>query len=221
MIKHNVIQGTDEWLKLRAGIPTASELDALITPLWKLRTGEGVDTYLCKKLAERWLQSPLIHLGSVSMEQGAIREKEAIPYYEFTRDVSIERVGFITIDDGSYGCSPDGMFEDGTGIEIKCPEPHTHCKYLNAGELPKDYAAQVHGSMAATGASSWKFMSYCRNFPEFVIDVKRDDVLCTSILKAVGDFNFALNEAYAKLVKRNGGEPDRSSFVTQQAALQI
>lgn len=206
MIKHDVQQGTAEWLKIRAGIPTASEFDNLITPLWKARTGEGVETYLAKKLAERWLGHPL-HTGfdGGAMEQGKIREEEAIPFFEFSQGVTVERVGFITTDDGRAGCSPDGMLDDGGGIEVKCPQPHTHVKYLLAWELPKEYAAQVHGSMWVTGAPYWRFMSYCRGFPTLLLTIPRHEQICKAIGEAVEIFGMKLDIGYTRMLTMNGG----------------
>ncbi len=210
MIKHAVEQGSDEWLRLRAGIPTASEFGALVTPLWKAREGDGVGTYLTKKLAERWLGSPLMTFSGGSMEQGSIREAEAKPFYEFTTGDLIESVGFVTTDDGRIGCSPDGLLNGG-GIEIKCPEPHTHVRYLIDGELPKEYAPQVYGSMLVTGAPRWKFMSYSRNFPPLVLTIERDEKIICAIRGAVEAFNEILDRAWAKLVEINGGdEPVRT-----------
>ena len=108
---HEAAQGTQAWLEARAGIPTASEFDALITPLWKIRTGEGVTSYIARKLAEKW-GGPLPSFGgsgqiSWAMEQGQILETEVIPWYEYETGEQIQRVGFITTDDEKAGCSPD------------------------------------------------------------------------------------------------------------------
>ena len=51
----DVVQGSEAWLRARAGIPTASEFGNLVTPLWKIRSGDMVDGYLSRKLAERWI----------------------------------------------------------------------------------------------------------------------------------------------------------------------
>lgn len=203
-IRHEVEQGSAEWFKVRAGIPTASELDSLISPLWKQRTGEGVATYMHRKLAERWLGQPLASGGAWAMEQGSILEDEAIPYYEMMHGCEIERVGFITTADGRFGCSPDGLIGD-IGIEIKCPQPHTHVGYLTDGVLPKEYAAQVHGGMYATGAASWKFLSYCRSFPKLELTIKRDEEIIDAIHDAVTAFNRRMDEALETLIRLNGG----------------
>ena len=57
---HPVTQGSEAWLKLRLGHPTASEFHNLITPLWKVKDGEGPKTYLAEKLAEHLTGRPLL-----------------------------------------------------------------------------------------------------------------------------------------------------------------
>ena len=42
-------QNTPEWQAARCGIPTASEIDSLVTPLGKLRSGEVGITTCCPK----------------------------------------------------------------------------------------------------------------------------------------------------------------------------
>jgi hypothetical protein len=212
----NADQGSMEWLEARMGVPTASELDALVSPLWKVRESAGVDSYVAFKLAEKFRGYPIQTFQSGMMEQGEIREKEALPSYEFNYDCKIKRVGFILTDDGMAGCSPDGMFSDGTGIEVKCPEPQKHVLYLLGGECPKEYRHQVQGSMYVTGAATWKFFSYCRGFPDFVITVARDEKTMESIAEAIGLFHEKFDAGWVKLVAANGGRvPERPKPVEQ------
>jgi len=186
---HNCTQGNGEWLALRAGRVTASEFGQVVTDKFELRTGDTFRTYLHKKLAEKVLGHPLQTFQSGDMEQGEIREDEALPWFEFTFNCDVRRVGFIETDDGRAGCSPDGLLNDG-GLEIKCPQPHTHVGYLLRNELPATYRAQVHFSMFVTGAPWWKFVSYCRKFPPLLLTVRRDE----KIQQAIG---VALKEFYA------------------------
>lgn len=188
MIIHDCKQGSTEWLAKRAGIVTASEFDALVTPTFKARTGKGPETYLYLKLAEKCMGIPQQFGGSAPMEQGNILENEAIPFYSFHHNVEIKRVGFVTTDDGRYGCSPDGLIGDDGGIEIKCPLPGLHLKYLVKGEVPEDYIAQVHFSMFVTGRPWWIFNSYNRQFPPLVLRVDRDEKIQTAIREAADAF---------------------------------
>lgn len=205
MMEHPVTQGSDVWLKLRAGIPTASEFDNLITPEWKARTGQTPQSYLARKLAEAFLGGPLFSAGgSFAMEQGTILEDEARPFYEFTYGVKVRRIGFVTTDDMRVGCSPDGLIGDDSGIEIKCPEPQTHVRYLLDGGLPKDYAAQVHGAMYVTGRPRWVFMSYCRRMPPFVVTVERNQEIQQAIDFALSSFLGQFDAAFTRLCEMGG-----------------
>jgi YqaJ-like viral recombinase domain len=206
---HPAEQGSVEWGMARAGIPTASEFDNLITPKWEVKKGKGPYTYMTKKLAERWRGTPLLSFRSLSMEFGNILEDEAVPWYELQHNVEIQRVGLVTTDDGKIGCSPDGLLGDDGGIEIKCPEPHTHVDYLLNGELPDDYSAQVHGAMLVTGRPVWTFMSYCRGFPTFILEVQRDDKIQEALQEALDAFVERLDDAWEMLVNLNGGPPRR------------
>src|SRR5580693_1153909 len=173
--EHPVTQGSEAWHTLRFGRPTASELDNLLTPEWKIRTGQMRQSYLCAKVAERLLGKSLDQGGSWAMEQGQLLETEAVPYYEFVTDTKVRRVGFVTTDDMRVGCSPDGLIGEDGGLEAKCPRPETHIGYLLGQTVPKDYLAQIHGSMYVTGRRWWLFFSYCRRLPPLILRAERDE----------------------------------------------
>lgn len=197
-------QNSLQWLQARSGIPTASEFDCLVTPEFKVRTGDMPKSFLARKIAESWQGYPLPGFQVLDMELGKVLEDEAIPFYELEFSEKVDRVGFVTTDDGKVGCSPDGLIADG-GIEIKCPRADTHVGYLLKGELPKDYAAQVHGSMYVTGAPWWKFMSYRRGFPPLVLTVFRDEKIQAAIKTALDDFLACFESAMKRIEEMNGG----------------
>lgn len=196
---HDVSQRTLDWARLHIGIPTASGLDNLITPLWEIRKGEMPKSYLYLKLAEAWRGEPVIDLSTFSIEQGEIVETEARPFFELETGRKVREVGFITTDYGQVGCSPDGLIGTDNGLEIKCPSAQVHVKYLVGGELPKEYAAQVHGSMFVTGFPRWTFLSYRRNFPPLIIEVQRDEAIIAKIGEAVNQFTENFKSAKVKL----------------------
>lgn len=208
---HPAQQGSLQWLEARAAIPTASEFDNLISPTWELRKGQMPQSYLNRKLAEWWLGGPLADLGSFATEMGSILEDEAKPWYELEFGERIDSVGLCTTDDGKIGASPDGLIGEDCGIECKCPEPQTHVGYLLAGVVPKDYLAQVHGSMLVTGRPRWKFLSYRRRFPALVVDVPRDDEIQAAIRDALDLFLQKFEHGQQRLIELNGGEPPRRS----------
>lgn len=202
-------QGSVEWMQARAGIPTASEFDNLISPTGEIRKGQMPQSYLAKKLAEWWLGGPLPCFNSFDMEQGSILENEAVPWYELEYSQKVDRVGLITTDDGLIGCSPDGLLGDDGGIEIKCPQPETHVKYLIGGVLPPEYVAQVHGAMFVTGRPWWRFLSYRRHFPAFMLHVERDEEIQDALAEALAQWLAKFEAAKERMIAINGGEPPR------------
>ena len=206
---HDVVQGTEKWLAVRAGIPTASELGSLITDGGELRKWdtEMPNTYLARKLAERWTGYPLQSFGGGVMEQGAILEEEAIPWYCAEYRVDLQRVGFLTTDDGSFGSSPDAI-DDERGYEIKCPQPTNHVKWLLAGGCPAEHVLQCQGGMYVMECDEWRFVSYCRGVPlPLVVTVEQDAKIQDVIDDAMDHFRNHMEEAWAVLLDKNGGPP--------------
>lgn len=192
-------QGTTEWQMARLGLPTASEFDRLVTPLWKIKDGDGPQTHVLEKVAERVMGYAPESVNTFSMGQGSLLEHEAIPLLEGVYDLKVDKVGFCTTDDGRIGCSPDGLIGDEGGIEVKAPEAHTHLKYLLGGVVPKDYVAQVQGCLYVTGRKWWKFMSYNRHFPPLVVHVEPDPAAQSAIKVALERFLREYDAAYEKL----------------------
>ena len=209
-ITEGIEQGSLEWYLLRAGRVTASEMERLVTPLGKVKTGDGPKTYLMEKLAERWLQGPLPAVQGVwDLEQGHFLEEYARPAFTLETGLVTRRAAFVADDSGNVGCSPDGLIGDNSGVEIKCPHIEKHIRYLLDGVLPSDYVLQVQGSMYVTGYDHWYFCSFRRNLPVFVLKVERDEKIQESLTEAIGDFSVLLDDAWKALCEKNGGPPPK------------
>lgn len=193
---HTCEQRGLEWVLLRIGKPTASDFDKLMTPEFAARDGKMPRTYLYEKVAEAILKHALPSGGSWATEQGEILEGEARAWYEMHTGDEIRQVGFIESEDGKSGCSPDGLCEaKGYGLELKCCFPQTHVRHLMEGVLPKEYAAQVHGSLFVSSLKEWRFLSYSRGLPPFLLTVKRDESIMRKIGDVLDDFHDSLTEA--------------------------
>lgn len=198
-IHNEVQQGSNEWLALHIGKPTASEFHNLVDTKFEQRNGAMPHTYLCKKVAEAYRGQPLPGFGSWATEQGQILEEEARAFYDIEYGERVEQVGFVEDDLGRFGCSPDGLIGDDGGIEIKCPETHTHVSYLLKGTLPNDYSAQVHFSIFVTGRKWWKFFSYRRKFPPLLLTIQRDEEIMAKIQKSMDTFQEKFTTSLTKI----------------------
>ena len=190
---HELEQGSDEWFALRKGRLTASQYDKVFNQKTKMLNRATAMKHVDGMLAELYYKEDDL-MGfkpNWAMERGTRLEEVARLDFELRTGVDIREVGFVTNDSfGEHiGCSPDGLVVgDNGGIEIKCPLPATHIKYHREGVLPREYRAQVHGSMAVCNADYWWFTSYCPNIKDFTIQVMRDEYTA-SLAQALRDFN--------------------------------
>jgi len=171
MIVHNVQQGEDEWMRIRAGLPTASCFDKIVTMAGKPSAQR--QKYLYQLAGERITGTKEPTYQNQWMSRGIELEAEARSAYEFLYDAEVETVGICTTDDGRWGASPDGL-EPERGIEIKCPSMAVHVEYLLGKKLPSQYFQQVHGQMAVCEKNAWRFISYYPGMPMLVVDVEPD-----------------------------------------------
>lgn len=145
MIIHDVVQGEEAWFALRAGKPTASEASKLVTSTGK-ESKQTVD-YAYQLAGELYAGKPLDRWeGNAATDRGKELEGTAMVTYELNNCIYVERVGFCTVEDGSYGCSPDGITEEGL-VEVKCLSAKNHVKnmvyYNKHKKLASDYIPQV------------------------------------------------------------------------------
>lgn len=199
MIFHEVVQNTDGWHKARMAIPTASEIDKIITPS-TMKLSKQAEGYANKIAAERILGKPIIKFGGNHYtERGHELEPEALKLYEMNFGVDCEHGGFITNDNCTMGCSPDALIGKKKGVELKCPEADTHVGYLCGGVMPCEYKCQVQGSLFTSGFEEWDFMSYYPELPPFIITVKPDLEFHEKLAAALIDFEKLVQQKIAKI----------------------
>ncbi len=164
MIIHEMTQRSEEWYAVRLGKITATSFPTMANAKSKATLDN-----LCYKTAAEILTGVSCESDytNTSMENGVTLEDQAVCAYENEKFMHVREVGFVELDE-FIGGSPDGLVDDDGGIELKCPEPHTHLKYLSAdGKAWKNYKWQVQGALWITGRDWWDFTSYC---PLFLAD---------------------------------------------------
>lgn len=184
---HNCEQGSEEWFRVRAGMPTASEF---ATVMAKGRSGAESKTrrtYMLKLAGEILTGEPMEHYSNAHMERGKEMEAEARELYAFMHDVDPELVGFIS--NGPKGCSPDCLIGANGAAEIKTKLPHLQLDVLLRGELPPEHRAQCQGILWVAEREWIDFISYWPKLPLFVTRVHRDEAFIAEIASAVDQFN--------------------------------
>lgn len=202
MIVHNVVQGSEEWRRLRMGVPTASEFSRILTPGGK--PSASSEAYLCELLGELLMARPMEAPSFPWMQRGHDLEADAALWYELQSDVETQIVGFCTTDDGRIGASPDRLVGDDGLLEIKCPSPETHVRYLLFPDKGVDaaYKVQVLGQLYVTERAWCDVVSYHPELPSVIVRVERDEEYIAKLAGALREFVDRLAEAKAVLQKR-------------------
>ncbi len=187
----DVVQGSDDWFKLRKGKPTASRFDQILTPTKGEPSAKGQRTLIAELIGERLATIPpegIEHYTNRAMRWGVACEEEGRRWYSLHTDADVFNGGFCMDNEDKFGCSPDSLLgisgENEHGemvlvkpvgcLELKCPQPHTMTKYLLDGKLPNAYRWQCHGHMIVTGTDWVDFCAYCPGFPkQLLIRVER------------------------------------------------
>lgn len=181
----DVEQGSQAWLDARVGVLTASVMDQVITPK-TMKTSASMGKLVNRMLAEVTLGRSLDDASSLFIERGTQLEDEARRWYEFKRDVEVERVGLCLRDDGLLGFSPDGLVGEDGGVEIKCPTAAVHMGYLLDGL--DQYYHQIMASLWISQRQWWDFVSYCPGLPPVLVRFHPDLKFFKAMEEATAQF---------------------------------
>ncbi len=201
-----IIQGSPEWLALRAGKFTGSRFVALTArnkkdPSKKLK---AFDDAVWDAVVERMTGVPQEGIDSYSLKWGKDAEPFARESYELETGNRVTEVSFIQHPIFSFaGCSPDGLIGEDGGLELKCPKDSAvHLDRFLLG-VPEEYIPQIQGCMWVTGRQWWDFASFDPRMPEshqlLVIRVARDEEFIKHLEASVLEAEVQVNVLLEKL----------------------
>jgi hypothetical protein len=200
-IFQNVAQYSDAYDRLKLGILTSSNFHKIITSQGK--ASRQWREYACVLIAERILQRKIEFYNSPAMERGLIVESEAADWYEFDQDVTVQRVGFITDDDHTVGCSPDRLVGEHGLLEIKAPLPHTQIEYWISGEVSERFRPQLQGQLYVSQRSWVDIVSWHDVLPKVVMRVEPEKNFITALDRELQIFNFFIERVMEKIRATN------------------
>lgn len=192
-------QHSQEWWQARCGSVTASRIGDLMARN-QPRKGKTVgdwsarrNNYLAEKVAERITGKNRDRKKVASLDHRLDLEPDARAAYEFYYDMELEQVGFIEHPRiPNAGASPDSLVGSKGGLEIKCPDAHTHIEIWTADTVDVDYLYQCQFGMACTDRIWWDFVSFNPDFPEelklYRKRIDRNEQLIADIETNVIDF---------------------------------
>ena len=198
MITENIAQGSIEWLKARAGIPTSSNFDKIITTAGK--PSKQREKYLFTLVAEKITGVKEETYQNSIMRRGVELEDEARNMYSLITGNEVEQVGICYSDEKKlWASSPDGLIGEDGLVEIKVPLAYTHIGYLFANELPSDYVQQLQGQLLVTGRKWVDFFSYYPGLKPLIIRVKPDEKFLKALRIELEVFVKELDEVTKKI----------------------
>ena len=194
---HEVAQYSEEYDRLKLGIPTSSNFHKIITPEGK--PSKQWRVYACVLIAERILHQRIESYNSPAMERGLIVESEAADWYEFDHDVTVRRIGFITDDGRRMGCSPDRLVgEDGVGIGNHFFLPQTQVEYWLSGEVSQRFRPQLQGQLYISHRSWVDILCWHDVLPKLVVRVEPDLKFIEAPDRELRIFNYFIERVMEK-----------------------
>jgi len=173
LIYHNIPQGTDEWLQLKAGRFSGTNAAALLVN-GRSASGMGAElqSLIYAKAAE-YVEGPdLDTYKSPAMIRGNELEPVARQRYEDEYFTQVSEVGFISLGD-YFGVSPDGLVGEDGAIEIKCPGGAKYIRFVDTGEIPKAHYAQMQWLLYITGRMWCDYVVFHPDFTPLDLSVKQ------------------------------------------------
>jgi hypothetical protein len=205
MIKYHadITQGSDEWLALRCGLLTASEMNLIVTPTLKAASNDKERAHLYELLGQRITGYVEPRYISDSMLRGQEDEIEARLEYQKAYG-KVTEVGFVTNDKWGFtiGYSPDGLV--GTDGLLECKSRNqklqirTLVDYVSADTIDPDFMLQCQTGLLVTERKWIDLVSYCGGLPMATVRVFPDEKYQTAIIEAATAFESRLNSAYEK-----------------------
>lgn len=157
-------QGTEEWLRARLGVITASRAHDLL-PNARTKTfqyKEARKSYMYELIGEV-CTGYSEELNARALQWGKDNEDAAIAAYEFATGHEVEKIGLVYKDESKRcGASADFKIKGKNhGGENKCPiTPKVHIDFVLGGEIKPEYISQVQFGLWVTGWDAWDFTSY-------------------------------------------------------------
>ena len=205
---NDIEQGGEEWLAVRRGILTASEMRLIMTPTMRPASNDKERAHLFELLGQRITGYTEPHYISDDMLRGHEDEIEArIRYAEHFAPVTA--CGFVTNDDHGVviGYSPDGLVGDDGLIECKSRRQKYQIETILADEVPAEYLLQCQTGLLVTGRKWLDFISYCGGLPMFVKRVWPCPEIQQAIIAAASAFEQRLAAAQARYAEWLARQP--------------
>ena len=162
MIHHNHIQGSDMWLKCRAGKITASRCKDARDVLKSGKPSGKQIAYAAQVAVERIAGRPVDQaFVNWQMKEGTAQEPLARIAYEAHTGNLVQEIGALATDDDLFLYSPDGMIESDGLLEIKSLFSPERIIQIIADGDDSDFRDQCNFGLWLTGRKWIDLVLWC------------------------------------------------------------
>lgn len=207
---YDITQGTPEWLELRRGRLTASELKLLVTPTLKVASNDKERTHLWELLAQRITGRIEERYQFDAMLRGHAEEAEARYVYESNYQ-PVEVCGFVTNDRWGFtlGYSPDGLVGVNGLIECKSRVAKYQVETICGWQVPDEHLIQIQAALLISERKWIDFISYSNGMPMATMTIEPDPVVHEAIIEASTKFEEKLAAKLAEYHERLASNAER------------
>ena len=201
-----VTQGSDEWLALRCGLLTASEMKLIVTPTFKAASNDKEKAHLYELLGQRITKYVEPRYIGDDMLRGLNDEIEALALYE-KNYAKVKRIGFMTNDKFGFiiGYSPDGLVGDDGQVECKSRAAKFQVQTIIDGIIPPEFMIQLQTGLLVSERKWVDFVSYSGGLPMFVLRCYPIETVQDAIIAAAQNFELRLSEKLEAYLNASNG----------------
>lgn len=208
----NCQQGTEEWLKARTGVITASNFSECRKIL---SSGKNKGQHSAKakeyafRLAMERISGELLSedkFETWEMRRGHELEPEARILHEERKEILVTQTGFISTDDSIYGASVDGLIDDDGISEYKCFVSPSSLMPIILNNDISDCIDQVQGGLWLAQRQWAHFVLYCPalksvNRELIVFEKERDNKYIEELESDLKKFNILVEDYKNKILE--------------------
>lgn len=187
----DIEQGSEAWIELRRGRPTASRFKDILAESKDMAMR---NKYLRQLAAERYSGQATESYSNAHMDRGKVQEAKIRAAYAFLTGNTPRLVGLVRR--GIADWSPDSLIGDEGALEIKSAEPHILFDLIDKGKFPSAHISQCQGGLWV-GERFWIDIAIGyfpdsppkRPYPLFIKRAGRDEKAIAEIAAGVNKFD--------------------------------
>ena len=197
-----IVQGSAEWMQLRCGLLTASEMKLILTPTFKVADNDKSRAHLYALMSQRITGYTEPSYINDDMLRGYEDEVEARAAYA-KHYAPVRECGFITNSEHGFtlGYSPDGIVGEDGLIEVKGRrhkfQVETILTNVITDTAPAEYMLQLQTGLLVSKRKWIDFISYSAGLPMVTIRVYPDAKLHAAIIDAATIFEATIAQKIA------------------------